>query len=87
MCQPDLLDCIHEMNVETDLTARGIAAATGKSEAYVLGYLSGRYSDPAAEDELGEYPSRREVEDFVMGRADGDAWRRATADGADIGAA
>lgn len=77
----DLLDCVHRLNVETDLTADGIAAATGKTREYVLGYLSGRYGDRAAEDELGDLPTRRMIEDFVVGRCDGAAVTRREGDG------
>lgn len=87
MARPDLLDCVHRLNVETDLTAEGIAAATEKSVAYVMGYCGGRFDDRAAEDGLGESPSRRDVEEFSAGWADGEAMTKSESDGKGLGAA
>lgn len=77
----DLLDCISELDLQTDLTAFGIAKATGKSVAYVMGYLGGRFSDRAAEDGLGESPSRNDVMEFNAGWHDGAAVTRREDDG------
>jgi hypothetical protein len=77
---------IDVLNAETALTTPEIAARTGHSAAWVLGFMSGLYSDPAAEDAI-EGPTPFDVGEFCAGREAGELAQRSAADGSDLGAA
>lgn len=72
MCHEPAI-AIHELNVNSDLTAAQIGLAVGRSEAYVLGWLGGHYRDNSAWDAMGDLPSKSERDDFLCGWSDGEA--------------